>query len=405
MDISRRVSILPDGSRTQSAAELMAQRMSSNGSPAAAPAGGGSAPGPLAGLSDDELRAAQQASAGQRSATLPNGTSTSTLALSIEANRRAAAASAAPAQAAPANVPLPPARPAELGGPAASVDRGSVAAARAERGQGGANSQQLSGLAGNFGAPPAQEGKATAYKADGRRGVGEKAVSNSGSVERILRDQGWSLKDIYSKDKSGKTLVDKFVKDNGLKDAKSLKPGQSYKVPEKQDHYDKRMDAAGKKIDAQVGKPAEPDHAAIEKDVKAASQPGADKKIDAAVGTPDAPDHTGIAKDLDKHKSIPGQIVDRTNGKELGPDPRQGPFGPPKDGYDESGQPVGGTSAEPKTEPTATPSSEPTTGSTSPASSEPAPAEPAASEPAAKEPEPEPAQPAAGEPGSPGNTD
>lgn len=51
------------------------------------------------------------------------------------------------------------------------------------------------------------------------------------SVEGILRNQGYSLKDIYNKDKDGKTLIDRVAETNGLKNPNVIHAGQSLQVP------------------------------------------------------------------------------------------------------------------------------------------------------------------------------
>ena len=51
------------------------------------------------------------------------------------------------------------------------------------------------------------------------------------SVEGILRNQGYSLRDIYTKDKDGKTLIDRVAETNGLKNPNVIHPGQNLQVP------------------------------------------------------------------------------------------------------------------------------------------------------------------------------
>lgn len=55
------------------------------------------------------------------------------------------------------------------------------------------------------------------------------------SIESILRNQGYSLNDIYSKDENGKTLVDRVAAANDLKNPNIIQPGQSLTVPSKED--------------------------------------------------------------------------------------------------------------------------------------------------------------------------
>ncbi len=50
-------------------------------------------------------------------------------------------------------------------------------------------------------------------------------------LERILRNQGYSLQEIYAKDKDGKTMIDRVVEVNGLKSPKHIQPGQTLQVP------------------------------------------------------------------------------------------------------------------------------------------------------------------------------
>lgn len=54
------------------------------------------------------------------------------------------------------------------------------------------------------------------------------------SLEGILRNQGYSLKEIYSKDANGKNMVDKVASANGLKNANLIQPGQKLDVPTKE---------------------------------------------------------------------------------------------------------------------------------------------------------------------------
>lgn len=51
------------------------------------------------------------------------------------------------------------------------------------------------------------------------------------SVEGILRNQGYSLKEIYTKDENGKTLIDHVASVNNLKNPNVIQPGQSLTVP------------------------------------------------------------------------------------------------------------------------------------------------------------------------------
>lgn len=46
------------------------------------------------------------------------------------------------------------------------------------------------------------------------------------SIERILRNQGYSSNDIYKKDKNGQSLIQRVAAANGLKDPNLIRPGQ-----------------------------------------------------------------------------------------------------------------------------------------------------------------------------------
>jgi hypothetical protein len=51
------------------------------------------------------------------------------------------------------------------------------------------------------------------------------------TIEGILRNQGYSLQDIYNKDKNGKTLIDHVASVNNLKNPNVIQDGASLKVP------------------------------------------------------------------------------------------------------------------------------------------------------------------------------
>lgn len=51
------------------------------------------------------------------------------------------------------------------------------------------------------------------------------------SVEGILRNQGYSLKEIYTKDANGQTLIDRVASSNGLKNPNLIQPGQELNIP------------------------------------------------------------------------------------------------------------------------------------------------------------------------------
>lgn len=52
------------------------------------------------------------------------------------------------------------------------------------------------------------------------------------SIEGMLKGKGFSLKDIYSKGKDGKNMVDKVMSANNIKDAKKIKDGQELNIPD-----------------------------------------------------------------------------------------------------------------------------------------------------------------------------
>jgi hypothetical protein len=54
------------------------------------------------------------------------------------------------------------------------------------------------------------------------------------SLEGILKNQGYSLSEIYSKDANGKTLVDKVASANNLRNPNVIHPGQELNVPSKE---------------------------------------------------------------------------------------------------------------------------------------------------------------------------
>lgn len=74
------------------------------------------------------------------------------------------------------------------------------------------------------------EGSATAKKI-GDTGTGKLAGKKLTTAEHMLRDQGYSLKDIYTKGKDGKNLVDKFQEANGIKDLRKMRDNQSFGAP------------------------------------------------------------------------------------------------------------------------------------------------------------------------------
>lgn len=113
-------------------------------------------------------------------------------------------------------------------------DRASIGKGLSEAGKPGADPSHLSALGSTF----AHRGAATNT---GQAGTYKKGNTGSSTVEGILRNQGYSLKEIYSKGKDGSNLVDQFNKANGLKDARHLRDGQKYVTPEKPEHAIERQ--------------------------------------------------------------------------------------------------------------------------------------------------------------------
>lgn len=118
-------------------------------------------------------------------------------------------------------------------------------------------------------APAAKDGVALSSetgkseKANPYAGVSENSSSvtvdgwkkgKNDSVEGILRNQGYSLKDIYTKDKDGKTLIDRVAETNGLKNPNVIHPGQNLQVPtrEKSESLSSKDLKAGEEQTSQV---------------------------------------------------------------------------------------------------------------------------------------------------------
>lgn len=53
-------------------------------------------------------------------------------------------------------------------------------------------------------------------------------------LERALRNQGYSLKDIYARGKDGKTMLQRVAEDNGLKDPNKIADGKELTIPRKE---------------------------------------------------------------------------------------------------------------------------------------------------------------------------
>lgn len=58
-------------------------------------------------------------------------------------------------------------------------------------------------------------------------------VQDKDTMEGILRNQGYSLKDIYGKDGQGRTMLDRVVEANNLRNANMIYSGRDLLVPEK----------------------------------------------------------------------------------------------------------------------------------------------------------------------------
>ena len=56
---------------------------------------------------------------------------------------------------------------------------------------------------------------------------------DNGSLTQILNNQGYNSQELYKKDASGKTLVDRVAQQNGLKNPNLVRPGQELSVPSK----------------------------------------------------------------------------------------------------------------------------------------------------------------------------
>ncbi len=54
---------------------------------------------------------------------------------------------------------------------------------------------------------------------------------SSGTLEGILRQMGYTTEEIYAKDESGKTLLERVAESNGLEDANKIQPGQALEIP------------------------------------------------------------------------------------------------------------------------------------------------------------------------------
>ena len=64
------------------------------------------------------------------------------------------------------------------------------------------------------------------------------------SIERILRNQGYSHQEIYRKDGNGKTLIQRVAQANNLRDPNLIRPGQGLVVPQKEETAGPKPEAA-----------------------------------------------------------------------------------------------------------------------------------------------------------------
>ena len=65
----------------------------------------------------------------------------------------------------------------------------------------------------------------------------------------MLRNQGHSVKDIYSKGADGRTLLQRTQEANGIKDLKRMRDGHEFHIPKKE--------GAATTDNAKVGQPSE----------------------------------------------------------------------------------------------------------------------------------------------------
>ena len=144
------------------------------------------------------------------------------------------------------------------------------------------------------------------------------------TIEGMLKGKGFSLKDIYSKDKNGQSLVDKVMKANGIKDPRKIADGKELLIPHRGD------DAAG--VATSGKKPGETEKATVgEGDKKVKIEAGktkdgtnttkvSDKRIKAEGESPgdstvtaSKDPKTGDVKTETLQKDKSGQVVTQTN--------------------------------------------------------------------------------------------
>lgn len=108
------------------------------------------------------------------------------------------------------------------------------------------------------------------------------------SVEGILRNQGYSLKDIYNKDKDGKTLIDRVAETNGLKNPNVIHPGQSLQVPtrEKSESLSSKDLKPGEEQSSQVGNK----EAGVTADSTMSKDDKGNNKLDVGISNKENPD-------------------------------------------------------------------------------------------------------------------
>ena len=67
---------------------------------------------------------------------------------------------------------------------------------------------------------------------DGNK-LGKYTKGGEGTIEKELLKKGFTLKDIYTKDKQGRTLADQVAQTNGIKNQKQIADGKELKLPQR----------------------------------------------------------------------------------------------------------------------------------------------------------------------------
>ena len=67
---------------------------------------------------------------------------------------------------------------------------------------------------------------------DGNK-LGKYTKTGEGTIEKELLKKGFTLKDIYTKDKQGRTLADQVAQANGIKNQKAIADGKELKLPQR----------------------------------------------------------------------------------------------------------------------------------------------------------------------------